>query len=97
MNTILRRGETTQFWGTAARPNFDYFKFEIQPEDAEGWAFVARFNHPVTNGVLLTAGPQGDWDTTKANPGAYWLRLVVVDITGNYWPEFAMVRVIVEQ
>jgi hypothetical protein len=48
-----------------------------------------RFEAPVTNGVLM------DWDTRTVPSGAYWLRLIVVDNTGNYWPEYAEVRVVV--
>ncbi len=87
MNATLRG--VVQFRGTATRPNFDYYKFEYKPEGAQNWSFLVRFNRPVTNGVLM------DWDTRTVRPGAYWLRLIVVDKTGNYWPEHAQIRVIV--
>jgi len=78
-----------QIRGTATRPNFAYYKVEYQPEGAGTWNFLVRFDRPITNGVLM------DWYTTTVRPGAYWLRLTVVDKTGNYWPELAELRVIV--
>jgi lactoylglutathione lyase len=77
--------------GTATRSNFAYYKFEYKPEGAGTWNFLVRFDRPVTNGVLM------DWHTTTVRPGVYWLRLIVVDKTGNYWPEFAELRVIVAE
>ena len=78
-----------QFRGTATRPNFDYYKFEFKPEGAKDWNFLVRFDRPVVDGVLM------EWHTTTVPPGVYWLRLIVVDKSGNYWPEFAELRVIV--
>ncbi len=77
------------FQGTATRDRFLYYKFEFKPESNPNYAFLVRFEAPVTNGVLM------DWDTRTVPSGAYWLRLIVVDNTGNYWPEFADVRVVV--
>lgn len=78
-----------KFRGTATRPNFDYYKFEFKPEGAKDWTFLVRFDRPVINGVLM------EWHTYTVPPGAYWLRLIVVDKSGNYWPEFAELRVVV--
>lgn len=75
--------------GTATRANFDYYKFEYRSEDVSTWSFLSRFDQPVINGVLL------EWDTTNIPRGTYWLRLIVVDKTGNYWPEFAELRLVV--
>ncbi len=78
-----------QFRGTAIRPNFQYYKFEFRPEGAKTWSFLRRFDQPATNGLLM------EWDTTKVPAGAYWLRLIVVDKSGNYWPELAELRLFV--
>ncbi|HOG48807.1 MAG TPA: hypothetical protein PLJ35_17850 [Anaerolineae bacterium] len=87
MDAILQR--TAGFRGTATRPGFAYYKFEFRPHDRANWSFLARFEQPVSDGVLM------EWDTTTVPPGVYWLRLVVVDNTGNYWPDYAQVRVTV--
>jgi len=87
MDAILQR--TAGFRGTATRPGFAYHKFEFRPHDRANWSFLARFEQPVSDGVLM------EWDTTTVPPGVYWLRLVVVDNTGNDWPDYAQVRVTV--
>jgi hypothetical protein len=78
------------FQGTATRERFLYYKFEFRPETNPDYAYLVRFEAPVTNGILM------DWDTRTVPSGAYWLRLIVVDNTGNYWPELAEVRVVVQ-
>jgi len=89
MNATLRG--VVQFRGTATCPNFDYYKFEFKPEGAKNWNFLVRFNKPVVDGILM------EWHTTTVPPGVYWLRLIMVDKSGNYWPEFAELRVIVAE
>ncbi len=44
----------------------------------------------MTDGILLKKKRQ------ELPSGTYELRLVVVDRTGNYWPEFATIEVTVE-
>ena len=78
------------FQGTAIRDRFLYYKFEFRPEMNPDYAFLVRFEAPVTNGVLM------HWNTQTVPSGAYWLRLIIVDNTGNYWPEHAEVRVVVQ-
>jgi len=78
------------FRGTANKPDFQYYKFEYKPEANREWNFLTRFERPVSNGVVL------EWDTGTVPSGAYHLRLMVVDKTGNYWPEFAEIRVVVQ-
>ncbi|MDW8317596.1 MAG: hypothetical protein RMN53_07130 [Anaerolineae bacterium] len=77
------------FRGTAIRDGFQYYKFEFRPETRPDYAYLVHFEAPVVHGVLM------EWDTRTVPSGPYWLRLVVVDRTGNYWPEFAEIRVIV--
>ncbi len=62
----------TAFWG-----EFQYYKFEIRADNATSYNFVARFEQPVANGLI------GVLDTSLFTPGLYWLRLVVVDKSGN--------------
>lgn len=75
--------------GSADIDNFWYYKLEFRAEGGDEWAFLERFDEPVTDGVL------GHWDTTALPDGRYDFRLVVVDNTGNY-PEPCEVRVSVE-
>jgi hypothetical protein len=76
--------------GTATRPNFCYYKFEFKLKAATEWAFLFSVQAPVANGVLMM------WDTHTVPNGAYELRLVVVDNTGNYWPEFPEISLVVQ-
>jgi hypothetical protein len=76
-----------QIIGTAVRPDFDYYKFEYRPEGAAEWSFLTRGDTSVSGGPLMT------WETSTVAPGTYWLRLIVVDKTGNYWEEIPELRV----
>ncbi len=89
VDSVLRG--PVEFRGTATRANFDYYKFEFKTESATDWNFLTRFKKPVVNNVLM------EWHTRTVPRGIYLVRLIVVDKTGNYWPEFAQVRVIVER
>ncbi|HIQ05884.1 MAG TPA: hypothetical protein EYH31_09375 [Anaerolineae bacterium] len=79
-----------QIQGTANIDRFAYYKFEFRPEGDSTWRFLTRFEQPVTDGKLM------DWHTYTVAPGIYWLRLVVVDQTGNY-PEPCEIKVTVER
>jgi hypothetical protein len=71
---------TVQVFGTANIPNMQYYKLEIRPAGSNGdFSYITGQPGP-TDGVL------GIWDTTPLPNGAYTLRLVVVDHTGNYPP-----------
>jgi hypothetical protein len=68
--------------GSANSENFDYYKVEVgpgaSPRDWE-WNVVGQLHKsPVAGGVLET------FNSGAYPPGAYTLRLVVVDVTGNY-------------
>ncbi len=65
--------------GTATDPDFEYYKFEIQPKGAADWAFLSRFDTPVSNGILWE-----NWNTRAIQPGEYLIRLRVVKNDGNY-------------
>lgn len=78
--------------GTANIPNFQFYKVEFapgeQPADS-AWAVIGDVvRQPVENGLLAT------WPAGAFPAGTYWLRLTVVDITGNFPPP-CTVRVIV--
>jgi len=80
--------------GTASVDNFQYYKVEVgpgtNPRDNE-WTVVGQLRKtPVNNGLLET------FNSTAYPPGAYTLRLVVVDQTGNY-PEPCRVTINVQR
>jgi hypothetical protein len=65
--------------GTAQSENFEYYKIEFKPAGASGdFSFYLRRDAPVIN------GPLGAWNPAGLPPGAYELRLVTVDVTGNF-------------
>ncbi len=69
------------FYGTATNPAFDFYKLELRQEGAsQPGAFITFVtgHEPVVNGLL------GQLDTSAFPNGEYWVRLVVVDRTGNY-------------
>jgi hypothetical protein len=68
-----------QMIGTAQVDNFQYYKIEFKPASAPGdFNFYLRRESPVPN------GPLGAWDPAGLPPGEYLLRLVTVDMTGNF-------------
>ena len=69
----------TQITGTANIPNFQFYKLEWSSAAApDQWHWFAGAETPVEHGVL------GVFDPASVPPGTYTIRLVVVDITGNY-------------
>jgi hypothetical protein len=66
--------------GVADIPNFQFYKIEVAGGEATGdWSVIGELQrNPVSGGVL------GLWDTGPFPAGPYWVRLVVVDNTGNY-------------
>ncbi len=69
--------------GTANIPDFGFYKFEISgPLTGGEWRTIGEVARtPVSNGLL---GYWDAWPVAREAPGLYWLRLVVVDRTGNY-------------
>jgi hypothetical protein len=79
--TVLRG--TFAVYGTATHPQFSFYRLQISgsgTNDAD-FATLQVYQTPVTNGQL------GTINTAAFAPGDYWLRLTVVDITGNYPPQ----------
>ena len=66
--------------GSANIPNFGFYKYETAPVNDPNWLTIQAGNTIVINDVL------GPWDTTRLNPGDYYLRLVVTDNTGQSPP-----------
>ncbi len=71
-----------QIVGSAARPDFQFYKLEYSPAASpEQWFTIGDLVYaPVEHGPLVT------WQTAGLVSGAYRLRLTVVDSTGNYGP-----------
>jgi len=76
--------------GKATCPNFLRYKVEYLPEGGTNWGVLRERYQPVQerDGALM------EWWTGTVPPGAYLLRLTVVDKTGNYLPQ-AIIRVVV--
>jgi len=92
VNAKLDGWGTTFIKGTAAIPNFWYYKLEFGwGEKPIEWHLIKELHYqPVVRGIL------GYWNTGALPEGVYILRLVVVDNTGNY-PQPCQVRVIIDR
>jgi hypothetical protein len=66
--------------GSANIPNFGFYKFEMAKTNDNNWLSVEANNRPVVNNQL------GNWNTSRLDPGAYQLRLVVTDNEGLALP-----------
>ncbi len=68
-------------YGTATHERFQYYKLEYgpgaNPANAQ-WSYFAEGRKPVQG------GPLGTLNAGVLAPGVYSIRLVVVDVTGNY-------------
>jgi formylglycine-generating enzyme required for sulfatase activity len=71
--------------GSADIPDLEYWKGEISA-DGKGWTVLKRSTSPLRDGVLV------EFNTSTVAPGAYQLRLMAVDRTGNY-PEPCVIQV----
>jgi LysM repeat protein len=66
--------------GTAQHEAFQFYKVEIRADGSNLWQNIVTRATPVDSGVLAT------FDATLLPSGLYWLRLTVVDKTGNFPP-----------
>lgn len=75
--------------GTATHENFQFYKVEYAPAGSNNFSYLAGDPNPVVNGFLagINTGVLGN--------GAWTLRLVVVDQTGNF-PEPCQVTILIE-
>jgi hypothetical protein len=64
-------------YGVAAIANLAYWKAELSA-DGQGWALLYRSAAAVADGLLI------EFNTRTVPKGAYQLRLLAVDRTGNY-------------
>jgi LysM repeat protein len=92
VNAKLDGWGTTFIKGTASVGNFWFYKLEFGwGELPEEWFAIGELHYePVVNGIL------GCWNSGALPEGVYQLRLVVVDITGNF-PQPCQVRVIIKR
>jgi hypothetical protein len=67
-------------FGTAAVDNLQYYKIEIRPDQSDMYHFYDRYESSVADGALAQV------NAGLFNDGVYWVRLTVVDHTGNYPP-----------
>lgn len=80
-----------EFIGSAKVPEFSYYKLEIRQEGystAEDYVTFFTGEQQVNNGVLT------ELNTLAFENGEYWVRLVVVNDTGNYPERCAILYVI---
>lgn len=63
--------------GTAYAEDFAYYRIEARPDNSETYNFLLRANETVINGNL------GIIDARSLSPGLNWIRVSVVDSTGN--------------
>lgn len=68
--------------GRAVHENFQYYKLEFAPgaNASDGFVYFAGANTQVDGGLL------GTFSSSAVSNGPYTLRLVVVDLTGNFPP-----------
>lgn len=79
--------------GTANHAQFQFYKIEYGMGEApNAWHSIGNIvRSPVVDGVLISFNPVA----LNLPNGVYWLKLTVVDITGNYPPPYS-VRIVIE-
>lgn len=83
---ILRPGDnervsgTITIIGTATHEKFNFYKIEYAPAGTQSFSYLGGGDSPVINGGLYS------FSSTALGNGAWTLRLVVVDQTGNFPP-----------
>ena len=65
-------------FGTATVPNFQYYRIEVRPDFSNVYNFYDRIETPVENNALAQI------NTDLFDDGLHWVRLTVVDNTGNF-------------
>ncbi|MBC7251163.1 MAG: LysM peptidoglycan-binding domain-containing protein [Anaerolineae bacterium] len=80
-NNAVVKGEI-EIRGTAVVQDFWYYKVEFRFDDEPNhWRYIYSAYEPVRDGVLAI------WNTSPLPDGVYWVRLAVVDRTGNFRPD----------
>ncbi|MEM9952024.1 MAG: LysM peptidoglycan-binding domain-containing protein [Chloroflexota bacterium] len=72
--TAQRVSGTFTVFGTATRPDFQYYKIEVRPDFADIYNFYSDSQEQVVNGIL------GQINADLFGAGLHWVRLSVVDI-----------------
>ena len=74
------------FWvdGTANVPNFVRYDIDVRRDGTSVWQHLGAYTTPVVSGHLARIEPD------RFGSGAFWIRLTVVDQTGNYPPRCAI-------
>lgn len=75
--TAQRVSGTFTVFGTATRPDFQYYKIEVRPDFASIYNFYSDSYSQVNNGNL------GQVNADLFGLGLHWLRLSVVDLTAS--------------
>jgi len=88
--TVLRGA--VAIYGAATHPDFQFYRLQVSGSTTDDASFATLnvYSTPVERGQL------GTINTGAFAPGDYWLRLTVVDNTGNWLPQ-CTVRVRFEQ
>ena len=80
-----------EFRGTATRDDFSFYKLEIRQE---GYSTPEDFITFYTGDTPVVSGSLGTLLTEAFTNGEYWIRLTVVDSTGNYLERCSILYVI---
>jgi len=64
--------------GTAALDDFQFYRLEVRPDFTNIYNFYSRSEQPVVTGSL------GQINTELFDDGLFWVRLTVIDNTGNF-------------
>jgi hypothetical protein len=79
--TVLRGAFAV--YGAAAHPNFQFYRLQVSGSGTADADFATLQVYP----AQVPGGQLGTVNASAFAPGDYWLRLTVVDITGNYPPQ----------
>jgi hypothetical protein len=80
VNGMTIRG-IVPFMGTANLDNLKYYKIEYRPAGTPTWQFLTEVNYTWVRDDKLM-----EWHTNTVAPGTYDVRMLVIDMTGNYPP-----------
>jgi hypothetical protein len=73
----------------ANAPNFQYYKLDYSGDNRNSWVTAINSRSPLVD--IMGLG----WATTSVPNGNYWMRVVVVDKTGNFATEPCEIKVVI--
>lgn len=89
--TLTSSQPSVEVWGTATKNDFSRYEFTIEsPSCSNGYCVMSSYTQPVVNGKLMTLDIA---EFPELADGAYWIRLIVIDNSGNTYPEVAKFHV----